>query len=91
MLRRRRPVARAAVVGGIAYGAGKAGAKAGADATPTPPTEQPAAQEQTAPEAAVPSADKSMNDLKQLKELLDSGVLTQVEFDAQKQKILQGM
>jgi membrane protease subunit (stomatin/prohibitin family) len=92
MLRRRRPVARAAVVGGVAYGAGKAGAKAGAaQATPTPPAEAPAAEEQTAPEAAVPSADDSMNELKQLKELLDSGVLTQAEFDAQKQKILQTM
>jgi membrane protease subunit (stomatin/prohibitin family) len=91
MMRRRRPVARAAVVGGVAYGAGKAGAKAGAEATPTPPTEQPAAQEPTAPEAAAPSADDRMNELKQLKELLDSGVLTQAEFDAQKQKILQSM
>jgi len=32
-----------------------------------------------------------MNELKQLKDLLDSGVLTQAEFDAQKQKILQSM
>jgi len=32
-----------------------------------------------------------MAQLKQLKELLDSGVLTQAEFDAQKQKILQSM
>jgi len=90
MLRRRRPVARAAVVGGVAYSAGKAGAKASAEPTPTPPTEEPAAPA-PAPEAAAPSADDRMNELKQLKDLLDSGVLTQVEFDAQKQKILQSM
>ena len=38
-----------------------------------------------------PSADESMDELTKLKGLLDSGVLTQDEFDAQKQKILQGM
>ena len=32
-----------------------------------------------------------MAQLKQLKDLLDTGVLTQAEFDAQKQKILQSM
>ena len=32
-----------------------------------------------------------MAQLTQLKSLLDQGVLTQAEFDAQKQKILQGM
>jgi hypothetical protein len=32
-----------------------------------------------------------MAELTKLKELLDNGVLTQAEFDAQKQKILQSM
>ena len=91
MMRRRRPVARAAVVGGVAYGAGKKGAQAGAEANQAPPAEQPAAPQQPAPEAAAPSSDAKMGELKQLKELLDSGVLTQAEFDAQKQKILQSM
>ena len=91
MMRRRRPVARAAVVGGVAYGAGKQGAQAGAEANQAPPAEQPAAPHQPAPEAAAPSSDAKMGELKQLKELLDSGVLTQAEFDAQKQKILQSM
>ena len=40
---------------------------------------------------AAPSADQSMEELTKLKGLLDSGVLTQAEFDAQKQKILQSM
>jgi hypothetical protein len=41
--------------------------------------------------SAAPSADESMDELTKLKGLLDSGALTQEEFDAQKQKILQGM
>jgi len=38
--------------------------------------------------SAAPSADASMDELTKLKGLLDTGVLTQDEFDAQKQKIL---
>ena len=90
---RRRPVARAAAVGAVAVTAGKAGANA-AEAEAAPP-EQPAPEQQVAPEAApetaAPSADQSMEELTKLKGLLDSGVLTQAEFDAQKQKILQTM
>jgi hypothetical protein len=40
---------------------------------------------------AAPSTGESMDELTKLKGLLDAGVLTQAEFDAQKQKILQGM
>ena len=94
-LRRRRPVMRAAAVGGIAYAGAKAGANsAGEEADPNAPAEQPEAEEQAAaadPTPAVPSADESMEELNKLKGLLDSGVLTQDEFDAQKQKILQSM
>ena len=54
------------------------------------PSRHPAEQ-QAAPEPAAPSADDSMERLTELKGLLDSGVLTQAEFDAQKQKILQTM
>jgi membrane protease subunit (stomatin/prohibitin family) len=89
MPRRRRPLMRAAAVGGIAYAGGKAGANtAGDEADPDAPAEQPEAKQQT---AAAPSADESMNELTKLQGLLDSGVLTQDEFDAQKQKILQSM
>jgi hypothetical protein len=80
---------RAAAVGGVAYAAGKKGAEAAGDeADPNAPAEQPEAEQQA---AAAPSADESMNELTKLKGLLDSGVLTQDEFDAQKQKILQSM
>ena len=85
MFRRRRPVARAAVVGGVAYTAGKAGTNQSA------PAEQPPTAQQEAPTPAAPSAEESMEELTKLKELLDKGVLTQAEFDAQKQKILQTM
>jgi membrane protease subunit (stomatin/prohibitin family) len=93
---RRRPLARAAVVGGVAYTAGKAGARSAAnDADQSAPAEQPPAEQQAAPEAsaetAAPSADQSMEELTKLKGLLDSGALTQAEFDAQKQNILQTM
>jgi hypothetical protein len=88
--RRRRPLMRAAAVGGVAYAAGKHGAKAGEEPDPNAPAdEQPEAAADEAP--AAPSADQGMEELTKLKGLLDSGVLTQAEFDAQKQKILQGM
>jgi membrane protease subunit (stomatin/prohibitin family) len=87
MLRRRRPVAKVAAVGAVAHTAGKAGANAAAaDAQAAQP---PA--EQAAPVAAVPAPEDSMEELTKLKGLLDSGVLTQAEFNAQKQKILQTM
>ena len=95
MFRRRRPIARAAVVGGVAYTAGKAGARsAEASADESAAAEQPETQEQPAaaePAPAEPSANESMEELTKLKELLDAGVLTQAECDAQKQKILQSM
>ncbi len=83
---RRRAMRRAAVVGGVAYTAGKAGTNQSA------PAEQPPTAQQEAPTpAAPPSAEESMEELTKLKDLLDKGVLTQAEFDAQKQKILQTM
>ena len=92
MFARRRPLARAAVVGGTAYVAGKAGAKAGAN--------QAAEQQQQyaePPAAATPApasggmSEDSMAKLQQLADLHSQGVLTDAEFEVQKQKILQGM
>ena len=82
---RRRPLRRAAVVGGVAAVAHHAGKNAG---------EAPAAQanQQYAPEPPPAPAQAGGTDmvtqLENLKKLLDDGVLTQAEFDAQKQKIL---
>ena len=91
---RRRPIARAAVVGGVAYTASKAGARsASASADQSAAGEQPETQQAAVadPAPAEPSANESMEDLTKLKGLLDAGVLTQAEFDEQKQKILQSM
>ena len=89
---------RAAVLGATAHvaskhGQAKAEAAAQQEAAAAPPPDPvPAAappEPQPAPEAvatAPPAVD--YDDLMKLKELLDAGVLTQAEFDAQKQKIL---
>jgi hypothetical protein len=53
-----------------------------AAAPPPPPVQDEAPAPATAP------AQDTYGDLMKLKELLDAGVLTQEEFDAQKQKIL---
>jgi hypothetical protein len=75
---------RAAVVGGVAYHAGKKRATAGQAEEEAPPqSEQP-----PAPVAQPASGDDTVTQLTKLKELLDAGALTQAEFDAQKQKIL---
>jgi hypothetical protein len=74
LMRRRRPLLRAAAVGGGAYMMGKR--RAG--------TEQPEA------DAPAPPADQSqvLDQLKQLGQLHDQGVLTDEEFDQQKGRLL---
>jgi hypothetical protein len=98
MFRRRRPLMRAAVVGGAAYSVGKhnqanrdeaAGYEADQDAR----IQQLEAQQQAAP--AAPAAPGALNDaaieqLQKLSELQKAGVLTQEEFDSQKRKLLGG-
>jgi Short C-terminal domain len=110
-LMRRRPLLRAAMVGGTAYAAGKhvqrkqeheyeqdqmiadmqqQPQQPQAYAPPPPPVQ---AAPPPPPPPAAPAASSTMDTitaLTQLKSLLDSGVLTQEEFDAQKQQILQG-
>jgi membrane protease subunit (stomatin/prohibitin family) len=85
------------MVGGTAYVAGRAGAKSGARSaqeeaaeSEPPPAAAPAAAPAPAAPAA-PSADDTYAQLEKLKKLLDDGVLTQPEFDAQKQKLLQSL
>ena len=96
MMRRRRPLARGAMVAGAGYAAGRAHANKAA---------QEQAQEQriteleaqaAAPAAPAPPAPNSAPDagadrvrqLTQLKELLDAGALTQAEFDVEKARSL---
>jgi hypothetical protein len=86
---RRRPLLRAALVGGGAYAAGKHVQRR---------QEQEYEQEQRisgleqgsappAAPAAAPAVDVA-GQLTQLKGLLDAGALTQAEFDAQKRRLL---
>jgi hypothetical protein len=98
MMRRRRPLMRAAVIGGSAYMVGKSaqkGKQQEADQNAQiAELQQQQAQQQAAPApppAAAPAAGGGIaGQLTQLKGLLDAGVLTQAEFDAAKQKALQG-
>ena len=80
MFRRRRPLLRAAAVGGAAYHMGKK-AQEGNEA------QAELEEMQAAPENDGLSPD-AIEQLQQLAKLKDQGVLTQEEFDTQKQKIL---
>ncbi len=88
---------RAAVVGGAAYHMGKRGAEnAQQEADQNAQIEDLQAQQQyAAPAAPAPSSggmsEDSMDKLKQLADLHTQGILTDAEFEVQKQKILQGM
>ncbi len=84
---RRRPLLRAAAVGGVAYMGAKAGtnramqAQAGQESQPAPaaaPTPAPAA----------PAGDDTIARLTQLASLHDSGALTDEEFAAAKAQVL---
>jgi membrane protease subunit (stomatin/prohibitin family) len=98
MRMRRRPLLGAAVVGGVAYHAGKRGQQSrdqeAEQNAQIADLQQQQAQQQAPPQAA-PAAPAAQEDpmakLTQLKSLLDQGVLTQAEFDFQKTKILQSM
>lgn len=98
MFRRRRPLLRAAVVGGGAYMAGKHMARKQDDEyageaeqnqrlSDLEGQQQPAPAEPAAP-AAAPASSATIDQLKQLSELHQQGVLTDAEFSAAKAKLL---
>ena len=100
---RRRPLARAAVVGGVAYHAGKKGAQNSAaeqsqdqqiadlqDSSRCAAAVRPTASAPAAAPAPTAGGADMVAQLENLKKLLDEGVLTQAEFDMQKQKLLAG-
>ena len=91
MLRRRRPVLRAATMAGgaaLAYHAGKnAQAANQSQDDQQMPYQQPAPASQAAP-AAGGMAPDSMAKLQQLGQLHEQGILTDEEFAEQKKKIL---
>jgi Short C-terminal domain len=99
MFRRRRPLLRAAVVGGGAYVAGKHMARASDqraadeadqdDRISQLEQQQAPAQQQAPPPQAAPAAGPSMADqLQQIAALHQQGVLTDDEFAAAKAKLL---
>jgi Short C-terminal domain len=90
MFRRRRPLARAAMIGGGAYALGKrSGQGSAADG------DQVGAADGGQDDQAVPAApsgglsDSAVGQLEQLGELKERGVLTIDEFNEQKKKILE--
>jgi len=92
MRMRRRPLLRAAMVGGGAYAAGKARQR-GQEREAGQEERLAALEQQPAAAAAPPPAPASgdlVGKLKELKELQDSGALTPEQFEAAKQKLLQG-
>jgi Short C-terminal domain len=93
MMRRRRPLMRAAMVGGVAYHAGKRvqeGREEDAyrDAQIADLQAQQAAAAAPPPAASGGMTDDTINQLKQLAELKEQGVLSEDEFEAQKRKLL---
>jgi len=82
------------MVAGVGYAAGRHGAnrRAAEEAQNEQIAQLQAQQAQAAPPpaAAGESTDDMVEQLTKLKGLVDSGVLTQQEFDAQKAKILNG-
>lgn len=98
LMRRRRPLARAAMIGGTAYVAGKAGQKSAMNQQEAQMQEQDQqeriaqleaqqAQAQSAPPAAA-GGDDLVEKLNQLTQLRDSGALTPEQFEEAKQKLL---
>ena len=89
----RRALRRAAVVGGTAAIASRHGARKAqeAAAAQSAPADEQLPVEQTPEPVAEQPAENPYDQLRELKELLDQGVLTQAEFDAQKRKILATM
>jgi putative oligomerization/nucleic acid binding protein len=90
-MRRRRPLARAAMVGGAAYYAGKRVQEGREDdAYRDARLDQLEAQQAPAPQGGGMS-DNAIEQLQKLGQLHDQGVLTDAEFEVQKQKVLQGL
>ena len=94
-MRRRRPLMRAAVVGGVAYHAGKKVQEGRYEDEMTQARLDQLEQQQYAAQQAPPPpqssggiSDAAIEQLKKLSELKDAGVLTDAEFDEQKRKLL---
>ena len=91
-MRRRRPLMRAAMVGGVAYHAGKKVQEGRDDDYARDAQIQELQAQQAAPApAAGGMTDNTIEQLGKLGQLHEQGVLTDAEFEVQKQKLLQGV
>jgi hypothetical protein len=95
-MRRRRPLMRAAMVGGVAYHAGKRTQEgrdddADRDARLEELESQQSQQAQGAGGGGGGMSDNTIEQLGKLGQLHEQGVLTDAEFEVQKQKLLQGV
>jgi hypothetical protein len=90
LLRRRRPLMRAAMVGGAGYAAGKHRARTQEQAEQQAAPEQSDAGEPPAqgPSGGGMSEMDRIDALKKLGDLHDSGVLTDEQFEAEKEKLI---
>jgi Short C-terminal domain len=89
-MRRRRPLMRAAMVGGAAYYAGKKVNEGREQDAATEARLEELEAEQAAPTAPQGGiSDASIGQLKQLADLKEQGVLTDDEFQQQKRKLLE--
>ena len=92
-MRRRRPLMRAAMVGGVAYHAGKK-VQEGRDDDYERDAQIQDLQAQQAQQSQGGSGgmtDNTIEQLGKLGQLHEQGVLTDAEFEVQKQKLLQGV
>ena len=92
-MRRRRPLMRAAMVGGVAYHAGKKVQEGRDDDYERDAQIQDlqAQQAQQAQGGGGGMTDNTIEQLSKLGQLHEQGVLTDAEFEVQKQKLLQGV
>jgi hypothetical protein len=94
MMRRRRPLMRAAMVGGVAYHAGKRVQEGREEDYDRDARIAQLEAQQAQPAPAAPAGgmtDNTIEQLGKLGQLHEQGVLTDAEFEVQKQKLLQGV
>ena len=95
MMRRRRPLMRAAMVGGVAYHAGKKVQEGREEDYDRDARIAELEAQQAQPAQAAPAGggmtDNTIEQLGKLGQLHEQGVLTDAEFEVQKQKLLQGV
>jgi hypothetical protein len=87
MIRRRRPLLRATMLGGLGFASYQAAGLAAQQAAQRHDADTQLRQA-VPPAAPRMSERERLDSLARLKDLLDAGVLTREEFDAEKQRIL---